>query len=251
MKIKALCAFLGILSAVCVLYGAAVISIIGPGSWFNWAFVAIGVFAGAGAALLSRIGRLPAGVRTGLAAVLCACILIFAVTEARIMSFAASDEAPGADWVVILGAKVDPWGPSLEYSARIRRAAEYLKNSPQSIAVTTGGQGVNEPVSEGRAAADMLQDLGIQADRIIAEDRSTSTAENLAFARILIEEAGGDVAADRVVIVSSSFHLYRADLHARDCGYGNRGSLGSEGLRILMPQYYLREFAALVKEYVL
>ena len=110
---------------------------------------------------------------------------------------------------------------------------------------------MNEPVSEGRAAADMLQDLGIPADRIIVEDRSTSTAENLAFARVLIEEAGGDVAADRVVIVSSSFHLFRADLHARDCGYGNRGSLGSEGLRILMPQYYLREFAALVKEYVL
>ena len=174
MKIKALRAFLGILSAVCVLYGAAVISIIGPGSWFNWAFVAIGVFAGAGAALLPRIGRLPAGVRTRLAAVLCACILIFAATEARIMSFAASDEAPGADWVVILGAKVDPWGPSLEYSARIRKAAEYLKNSPQSIAVTTGGQGVNEPVSEGRAAADMLQDLGIPVDRIIVEDRSTS-----------------------------------------------------------------------------
>ena len=79
---------------------------------------------------------------------------------------------------------------------------------------------------------------GIDESRIIVEDKSISTRENLALAKPLIEAAGGELSKDRVLIVSSYFHLYRASLYAASEGYDNTEYLGSAGLVLLKPHYY-------------
>ncbi|MBR0385344.1 MAG: hypothetical protein IJI05_02195, partial [Erysipelotrichaceae bacterium] len=43
---------------------------------------------------------------------------------------------------------------------------------------------------------------------------------------------------------------FRAEYLARNIGYQNVSSLGSNGLIILMPHWYVREFFAFIKEVV-
>jgi uncharacterized SAM-binding protein YcdF (DUF218 family) len=242
---KAPAILLMLAAAACILYGAAVLAVIGPARVFNWAFIVIGVCLIALSLLLPALRRLPKGLVRALCALLCAFLAVFAFAEFKIASASASEPLPGADYVIILGAKVETYGPSVEFSARIRAAAAYLKENPGSKAVTTGGKGGDEPESEGRAAADMLQRLGIAPERILTEEKSRTTIENFLFARAAIEEDGGVPGNCSVIIVSSGFHLYRAGLYARACGFEHISYEGSEGLKILLPQYYIREFAAL------
>ena len=288
-----------IIGAVCIAYGAAVLSVIGTGHWFNFAFVI------AGAALLALGRCLPAvfewtgiggaassgsfeessgktggksalsGRRIFLAAVciLIACMIcVFAVFEGKVIKFAHSVPREKASWIIVLGAKVKPGNiPSLEYSVRLDAAAEYLraesisakKENASGKASTrlllTGGKGADEPASEASIGCLYLENrpalikIGndamsdISPDMIYLEEKSTSTTENLRNAMEIIKAAGGS-SDDSVVIISSSFHLYRASVIAEKEGFTNVSFCGSSGLKILMPFYYCREFAAFVRE---
>ena len=84
--------------------------------------------------------------------------------------------------------------------------------------------------------------------RIIKEEESTSTRENLVNAMELIRKDGGDPSSDSVVIVSADYHLFRAAYTARKLGYGNVSCSGGNGLLFLKPHYFTREFAAFAKE---
>ena len=90
---------------------------------------------------------------------------------------------------------------------------------------------------------------GIGKDRILIEDQSFNTIQNLANARKLLEERGIDE-DDGVVIVSADYHLYRAKYIAEKLGYRNVSCKGGHGLWLLLPHYYTREFFALIKEYI-
>ena len=85
---------------------------------------------------------------------------------------------------------------------------------------------------------------------IILEDRSASTAENFAFSKAVLEEAGVDLTGARVAVVSNGFHLFRACLLAEAAG------LDAVGVAARLPwwldiNYYLREPFALVKTWIL
>ena len=113
--------------------------------------------------------------------------------------------------------------------------------------VTTGAQGVDEKMAEGEAAARILRSMGFDESRIITETKSTTTQENFKYAREIIAANGGTI-YDGVVVVTSYFHLYRALRLAKEAGFENVSGLGSKGLDILLPHYYFREYAALMKE---
>ena len=226
------------------IYGVLVVAVIGLGHWSNLMLCGLGLFL----ILLSRLWKFlfrrnrTAG--TVFAVLLAACFLLFAGTEAGIIAAGCSEPRANADWAVLLGAKVYGSGPSMEFEARIRACEEYLKANPETVVIVSGGQGADEPVSEAEAAKKQLLAAGIAGDRILTEDLSTSTEENLACSAEVIRRAGGDPAGDPVVIVSSSFHLFRAFHKAQRLGYGNVSGLGCTGKRFLIPYYYIREFAA-------
>ncbi|MFR6589470.1 MAG: YdcF family protein [Gallintestinimicrobium sp.] len=94
-----------------------------------------------------------------------------------------------------------------------KRAASgiYLSDGKSGDAcVLSGGQGSNEPVSEAQGMYDDLVKKGIDPKRLILEDQSTNTVENLRFSRKLIPRE-----VQKVGIVTSNFHVYRA------CGWQN------------------------------
>ena len=99
--------------------------------------------------------------------------------------------------------------------------------APAAKAVACGGCfRPNQKKSEAKVIADYLVEQGISADRIILEDRSTTTFENFEFARRLIENhAVRDIDDVSVAFLSSSYHIFRASKIAELCGYRGCGKV--------------------------
>lgn len=94
--------------------------------------------------------------------------------------------------VVVLGAGLRKDRPSKLLRYRLDKAYEYAVAHPDTILVTAGGQGRDEWVPEGQAMRDYLIKKGLPPDRVLAETRSTSTEENFAFAKQVLEQGGFD-----------------------------------------------------------
>ena len=84
------------------------------------------------------------------------------------------------------------------------KAAEYLKSHEKTIAIVSGGQGKGEDISEALAMKQGLMKQNIAEDRIIMEDKSTSTDENITFSKPLIPQY------EKGMIVTNDFHMFRA-----------------------------------------
>ena len=98
-----------------------------------------------------------------------------------------------AEYYIVLGALVNPDGqPSAALAARCDTAAELLAENPDSKAVLCGGQGSNEPCTEADSMfAYLTEQKGVDPARLLREDASTNTIENLENARTLIENRRG------------------------------------------------------------
>lgn len=120
--------------------------------------------------------------------------------------------APDGATALVLGSKVSGETPSIDLQARINKAAAWLTEHPSSKAVACGGQGANESISEAEAIRRGLVSLGIDNSRILLEDRSTSTEENIRNAQSLLPK-NGDVA-----VVTDDYHVFRARLLVKKTG---------------------------------
>lgn len=115
--------------------------------------------------------------------------------------------------VIVLGARVVgasktcPAHLSRAFQYRVDTAASYLKAYPKAVCITTGGQGKDEPQSEGEAAKEALMKFGVAPKRIFAEVNSKTTLENLRFARDILRENGF---SDTVLLATQSYHQWRA-----------------------------------------
>ena len=143
-------------------------------------------------------------------------LLIVGVTEAIIIRHSFGDPKTEVEYMVVLGAKVRNTGPSVSLWDRIYGAQDYLLAHENVIAVVSGGQGDDEPMTEAQAMYDALVALGIPPERIWLEEKATSTWENITFSLDLIEEKTG-LRPERIGVLSSEYHLFRASLLAEKC----------------------------------
>lgn len=145
-----------------------------------------------------------------------------------------------AEYYIVLGALVNPDGqPSAALAARCDTAAELLAESPDSKAVLCGGQGSNEPCTEADSMFVYLtEQKGVDPARLLREDASTNTIENLENARTLIETAEArDHESYTAAVVTSDYHLARAKVLMRREGY-------EEGLGVPAPTPYPGQWVA-------
>ena len=145
--------------------------------------------------------------------------------------------------VVVLGCRIKGDQPSLMLKNRLDTAAAYLRTNPEAFCVVTGGQGEDEDYAEAVIMKRYLLGKGISSSRILAEKKSTSTVENLAFSAKLIEKYN---CHETVVIVSDRFHQYRAKLAAEDAGLTSY-AMPCETRWELVAQYWFREMAGIAK----
>ena len=126
-------------------------------------------------------------------------------------------------------------------SDRVDKAIRvYGKCAKKPFIIPSGGQGSDESVSESGAMTDYLIAHGVPADRILPEDRSATTRENLLYSKQIIDnrQSGG-----RVALVSSNYHIYRCLLLARDVGLKCTG-IGADVALYFWPSALIREFIA-------
>lgn len=145
-------------------------------------------------------------------------------------------DAEQADYLLVLGALVNPNGqPSAALAARCDTAADFLQKHPDVKAVLCGGKGGNEPRAEADAMYEYMTAKGIAPDRLIREDGSTNTIENIRNAQALITadlllekndaaQAEERIQSLRVAVVTSDYHLARARvLMHRTTGWARLG----------------------------
>ena len=188
-------------------------------------------------------------VRRVFTVILCIGLLVCGITEALIIHASFGDPKERVDYVVVLGAKVRHDGPSVSLRNRIDAAYEYLTDHPDTIAVVTGGKGTDEPIAEAQCMYDHLVAMGIDPDRIWMEDRATSTWENLQFSLALIEEKTGQ-RPEKIGLLSSEYHLFRAKLFAKACGVDAAGIPAHTTRLSQMINHFMREVAG-VWHYIL
>ncbi len=118
------------------------------------------------------------------------------------------------NYVVVLGAKVlDDNTPCKILEDRLLIALDYLNEGNDSKVVVSGGNVNSKGVIEAHVMKNFLIEKGIDKERILVEDRSKNTFENLKFTRELI---GNE---DSILIISSKYHLLRAKLLAKRVGF--------------------------------
>ncbi|MFP3123333.1 YdcF family protein [Ectobacillus funiculus] len=149
-----------------------------------------------------------------------------------------------ADYLIVLGARVKGEAPSLSLRYRIDRAAQYLEDNPQTIAIVSGGKGNGENMSEAEVMKLELIEYGIPEHRILMEDKSTSTEENIAFSKTFIPAK-----AKKGLIVTNDYHVYRAVSVARKAGLSVQGLAADTPKRALI-QSYIREYVALTVYFI-
>lgn len=186
----------------------------------------------------------PRWLRRLVGCVIAVCVTVILVTLGKMASAALHRPADGQECtVVVLGCQVFPDGhPSLMLRGRIDAAYDYLTGHPEAVCIASGGQNGSEPVSEAQCIRDTLVSMGIAPERILLEDRSRSTEENLAFSAALIREKG--LPTD-VAIASDNFHQLRAAIWAERSGL-TPYSDGCASPWFLTAGYWARETAALL-----
>ncbi len=169
-------------------------------------------------------------------------VLVLGATEFMIIRASFGSPEQKVDYLVVLGAKVNADGPSVSLQNRIDAAYDYLSKNPDVIAIVSGGKGVDEPMTEAKCMYDHLVAMGISPERIWLEDKATSTWENLNFSLALIEEKVG-ARPQKLGVLSSEYHLFRASLFAKRCGVEFVGVPAATSLPSVKLNHFLREIA--------
>lgn len=179
--------------------------------------------------------------------ILAVVVILLAGIETGCMMYAAN-KVPAKDaTLVVLGCKTYGDRPSIMLASRLDAAYEYLVAHPEAVCVVSGGQGADEPISEGAFMYQYLVNRGIAPERIYAEVESTSTRENLLFSKAIIEQEGLN---PRIAIVTNEYHEYRAFMIAAALGL-EHSAVPARTPWWLFPTYYIRELYGILYEWVL
>lgn len=170
-------------------------------------------------------------------------ILATAGTWSLILSERKGRSTEGISYVVVLGAGVNGSKPSQSMHERLTAAKEFLDANPEVICVVSGGQGAGEDITEAQCMYDTLVSWNISEDRIWQEDQATNTLENLSYSLDLIEAKTG-TRPEKIGLISSEYHLFRACEFARDAGVNPAGIPATTRNPVLRLNYYLREVVA-------
>lgn len=122
------------------------------------------------------------------------------------------DEKAPSDVAIVLGASVWEDGVSPVYRERINHAISLYENGFVDYIILTGGFGEGSYKSDSQVAKEYALSQGIPEERLLIEEKSTITEENLEFSKEVMEENDLETA----IIVSDPLHMKRAMLMAKD-----------------------------------
>lgn len=152
------------------------------------------------------------------------------------------------DAVIVLGAAVHGDQVSRSLAYRLDKTVEYAEKNPYALIVVSGGKGAQEAVTEASAMENYLVNKGIPKEKIVKEEKATSTYENFKFSLVQLDRHFKE--AYTCVYITNSFHSYRAGEIANQTGIEAKG-LGADTDWYYLPAAYMRESLAVVKFWLL
>ena len=123
-----------------------------------------------------------------------------------------SKDIPKGTLGIVLGCRVIDDQPCPMLARRCERAKKYLDSDETAILILSGGKGSDEGISEAQAMFNYLTEKGVSPERLIKEDKSTTTQENMIFSKAIMKELGR---GDEAVIITTNFHQFRAQIMAK------------------------------------
>jgi len=165
---------------------------------------------------------------------------------------AVSDGTEDIQYVILLGGGITREGilaPGAEQ--RALKTAAFMKTHPAAKVVVSGGKGRFAPCAESLVLASELERYGVAADSIIQEPEAQDTIQNLSYsARLIARDSGMDIRAALsipVAVITSDFHLARAERIARRQGYTVVYGIAAETPKLFIIDSYAREILAYCK----
>ena len=144
-------------------------------------------------------------------------------------------DADQYDAIIVLGAQIKPDGtPSVQLGWRLDAAAEAYRQKPVPV-VVCGARGKDEPMTEAEGMKKYLTDKGIPEKDVLEDPASFNTRQNLKNAAALLADISS---VQRVLIVTSDYHVPRSLALAKDLGFNAYG-LGSP----CKPEYWIKNHA--------
>lgn len=239
-----LCGALGLL---CLLYYLAIGLYAGFSASFSWFWLILGLLFAVSAFAIGygkrHPGFFPGWFRAAVLSVICVGTVVFGLLVLCVISGMRKQGSKDLTYLVVLGAQVQGETPSRSLQMRLDRALAYARENEDTVLVLSGGQGGGEDISEAECMRRYLLEAGISPDRLVVEDQSTSTLENLRFS----DELTG-CASERTGIVTNDFHVYRALRLAKKLGYQKAEGIAAASDPLLEVHMVVREVFALVKE---
>lgn len=186
------------------------------------------------------------------AALFCLCLIYAAVLSVNML--VVSGKTPPYDSdnaaVIVLGAKTNGDEPDAMLKNRLDKALSFLLEHKDTICVVAGGLNYKNDYSEAYVMQKYLTEHGVDSSRIIMEDESRDTFENITFSAKHINENIKAYKIDKMIIVSDGFHLWRAVMTADEQGFETY-TLACDTSLAVLPTYWVRELFALTRDLLL
>lgn len=246
-----------VLAALCLVYYFSLVSYSGTGTPFSeaWIYATIACVL-CGVCLVIPVVRdflfrLPKWIKVSFFSVIGAGVLLFVVLLVNVLT--GFDDYPDddTDCVIVLGAKIRGENVTRALADRLDAAYDYAtkEGNEDVVIIVSGGQGDDEVTTEAKVMKQYLVDKGMDEERVLMEDKSVNTKQNLKFSYEIIKENIGEDA--KIAICTSNFHVYRATLLAKNMGLENVCGIAADTKAILVPNSTVRECFALVKEWLI
>lgn len=175
-------------------------------------------------------------------------LISFAAIESVLVYNSFGKDNKKADFVVILGAAVRGKTMTLALYQRMEKGLEYLNRYPNMKVVVSGGRGPGEDIPEAQAMKEFLLKHGISEKRIIVEDKSKNTVQNLKNTKGILEKSYGKQNFT-IALVTSNFHVFRAKMLAKRAGFTPYGVPAPIHKGIILNSY-VREYFAVIKSFL-
>jgi len=143
-------------------------------------------------------------------------------------------------YIVVLGSGFSEDDISKNAKNRLDTAYEYGKDR-DVIYVVAGG--LKKEHTEAYLMKEYLVKKGASEEKVIIEDRSTDTYENLSFTYEIIGDR-------KILLVTNRFHLWRSVQLAKSVGFTQVQQAYAPTVKLLLPYCYMREIGAIMREVV-
>jgi uncharacterized SAM-binding protein YcdF (DUF218 family) len=156
------------------------------------------------------------------------------------------------DYIIVLGAGLVDNEVTPLLAKRIQKALDFAEKQVAQTAkaptlVLSGGRGSDERLSEAEAMANWVRLVsgtnGKNHPRLILEERSRNTLENMRFSKQLMDNESGTY---HCIYSTNGYHLLRAGIYAKQAGLKMTSGIGAKTAAYYLPNAVIREYIAIL-----